>query len=189
MITRTAVIRTMKAMKKGIRYFPCGNAPPRKSITGKCQSPHKIPRSKPDRIKLFFKRSFGKAKPVHPISSKKPAGMAYKMPVRAKFGVNESDTQFFKNKRTIKIKQGGSNNIKAYHLTGTFHIAIRESIFRTPCFPSLIRVKIILAEGGPKSITGNIRIPSSLGMGIPFISFDATKIKAPVHEIKNVRIK
>jgi len=74
MRTLIAVRIAIKAIKKGNKYIPCGLAAPRKSITGKCHKPQKKPRITLDFIKFCFKHSFGKAYPVHPISSKKPAG-------------------------------------------------------------------------------------------------------------------
>jgi hypothetical protein len=62
-------------------------------------------------------------------------------------------------------------------------------MIRKPCFPPVINVKIILAETGPKSITGNIRIPSNLVINMPLNNLEATTRKAPVQEIRNVTIK
>src|SRR6478672_7165388 len=101
-----AVSTAIKARKKSTKYFPCGVATPGRSITGKCQNPHKRPGTTPGFIIFCFKLILGKAKPVHPISSKNPAGIPSRKPTGKKLGLKTGDIKLLRKNRTRFIKQG-----------------------------------------------------------------------------------
>jgi hypothetical protein len=164
-------------------------AVPKKSITGRCQSPHKSPIIIPDFNLLIEVDILYNAKPVQPISSKKPAGIPKRIPIGKKFILKESDTIDFKIKRVSAIRTGGMVNAKIYHLIGIFHLKSRDLRFCKPSLPSVASKEMIPARLVPNIIIGNINSPSVLGIASPANSFGAIKIKAPVQENKNAKQK
>src|SRR5215467_9168625 len=146
--TQAINIRTMansatNESMNGSRYFPCGEAAPKKSITGKCHVPHKTPSVKPALTNFFSLNKLGNAKPVHPISSKKPAGMANKKPSAKKFGENAGERKFVRTNSNRIIRHGGKRANK-YQVTGTLHLTSRDLRLRNPCLPLIIAVKRML---------------------------------------------
>ena len=82
-----AVIALMNARKKGSQNAPCGVAAPRQSTTGKCEAPQRIPSSTLATSGPRDWHILGKAKPIHPISSKNAAARPKEMPSRKRLGL------------------------------------------------------------------------------------------------------
>ena len=175
-------------MAKNIRYFPCGLAVYEKINYRKTPKS----RNKPNRTLVFTKpyliRIVGKVYPVHPISSKEPAGMPNKKP-SAEVGVYSDETTVFKNISVTWIRNGGVIRANKYHLIDTFHLPMRKLKFLSPVLPWFIFIKIILATTGPTIITGNISIPLVVDTTCLLNNFGAIKIRYPASEIINVVIK
>lgn len=131
---------------------------------------------------------FGKAYPVQPISSKKPAGIPNAMPTKKLPGAKIGETKIFMQERTTKIKQGGMNS-GAYQYVGTPTRRIRENRSCRPLLPSTIRVKRSPAVLGPRSMTGNINSPLNFDTGSPLIRLGDATARAPSQEIANVSKK
>src|SRR5215472_13164722 len=90
--------------------------------------------------------------------------------------------------RTDGTRTGGMSSA-AYHLNGTCGRSIWRNRVRRPLFPSMIIVNTTPARLGPKSMTGNIRIPVAVGNGWWRISCGAATASAPIQEIKKVMAK
>jgi hypothetical protein len=83
---RTAIITNTKAVKNRGSQLPCGEAEPKKSITGRCQQPHRNPSSREAGKKEYVFLSAGNANPIHPISSRNPAIKPKMKPTGKKLG-------------------------------------------------------------------------------------------------------
>jgi hypothetical protein len=76
-----------------------------------------------------------------------------------------------------------------YHLSGTPARNIWETKTRRPLFPSTILVNTMPARLGPRSMTGNIRMPLIWGRGWWRKRCGAATASAPVQEITKVSAK
>src|SRR5215475_3580621 len=138
MRTRIAVIAQVKARKNGSQAGPCGVAAPKYSITGMCQHPQRRPSKMAGGSQVFAGEIiFGKAKPVQPISSKKPATRPNPAPGKKRLGANAGETKVFREKRAVKTKRGGMRSA-AYQRSGNFQRATRWRRSRRPARPSKI---------------------------------------------------
>ena len=158
--TRMAVIAKANPRKKWNQYWPCGAAAPRKLIAGRCHAAQSTPSTMAARKRLPLALIFGNAKPVQPISSRKPAGTPNKMPGQNRLGANPGDTNVLSDNSTARTSNGGITKT-LYQRAGAVAGPIRANRAFIPSRPWTIRVITIPLTLGPNSIAGNIRIPLS----------------------------
>src|SRR2546430_3156046 len=117
----------VNARKYGNQKELCGVAVPRKSITGICQHPHSTPRPKlaPSRFPVLV--ILGNAKPIQPISSKKPATIPKVAPTKNRLGASTGETKLIKQRRTRRIVVGGIDR-KSTRLNSS-HSQISYAVF------------------------------------------------------------
>src|SRR5579859_8253628 len=130
-----AVMAAVNARKYGSHDEPCGVAVPKKSITGICQHPHRTPRATAGPSAFGVLAILENAKPIQPISSKKPATTPKEAPTKNWFGANTGEAKVFKRRRTIKMVAGGISSA-AYHGAPTRIRRIRKKRSRQPLVPS-----------------------------------------------------
>jgi len=131
---------------------------------------------------------FGKAKPIHPTSSRMPARMPNKNPRGKKLGVYSLDTICDSIRKAIKMQTGAIKTGRSHFAESFEGLSLLLILFRD-FLPPVTYLMISPDKNGPSNIRGNIRIPSILGMVSLCIILPATNAKAPDQEIKKVRMK
>jgi hypothetical protein len=97
-------------------------------------------------------------------------------------GANTAETNVFMYSRTAAMRHGGMSKGKN-HRAREGKECIRAKRALKPALPPTSRVEISPAVLGPRSITGNMTIPLSFGIGSCLNRWGATTSTAPNHEI------
>lgn|SRR5215470_11413839 len=154
-----------------------------------CQHPQRTPSKKAGGSQVFAGEIiFGRAKPVQPISSKKPATRPNPAPEKNRLGAKASEAKVINRKSMARTKAGGMSSA-AYQRGKIFQRPMRWKRSWRPARPSKILVSKMLERNGPSNITGNIMRPVNFGMDSPRRRREATRRNAPSQEIVNVRTK
>src|SRR5215831_8442238 len=108
--------------------------------------------------------------------------------MKKRLGAYTGETNRCRKRRTVRTRTGGMSRA-VYQTAGTLARNIRENRPRKPFLPSTILVSTMPAKLGPRSMTGNIRMPVIFPRGWLWTKCGAATASAPAQEIVNVSAK